>query len=237
MLAASPPSAGTAPLDGMSTSVTSSLIGDTTSVVGTSAAGSSSSDADTLGWTSCFNASAARSTYAAALYGSSAAAFEFDWQRVDVIYAGLISSLNKSCLHSPEVSRATPVYRKSIVGAPGVTFVNYTLRSNIANGGQVNLGGQRTPGRIVRWPWTEVTHSPNGGDRFMASGNLWMYVARGSGLWFDPGRVLELSDTFDLAIYLNLTRHYHSRSTGSKSVLLQNGAQTARPIVAMCSCT
>ena len=34
-----------------------------------------------------------------------------------------------------------------------------------------------------------------------------MYVARGSGLWYDAGRTLVCSDTIDLANYMNDTKY------------------------------
>ena len=48
-----------------------------------------------------------------------------------------------------------------------------------------------------------------------------MYLARGSGVWFDPGRVLAVSDVYDLAVYLNATHSYNPRSVGSKTALMQ----------------
>jgi len=119
--------------------------------------------------------------------------------------------MNQTCL-----GRAAMVYRRSIVGA---TFVDYPERTNIPHGGLINLGGPRAPARWRRWPWTEVLHSPGWG-RGMVDGQLWMYIARGSGLWFDPGLVLELSDTYDLAVFLNATKNYNPRSAGSKAGLM-----------------
>ena len=112
------------------------------------------------------------------------------------------------------------VYRKHIIGS---TFVDYPERTRIPNGALINRGGPRqgpTSQVAKTWPWIEVLHAPRAGVTSMAHGNLWMYIARGSGLWFNPGRVLALSDTWDLAVYLNVTRTYNPRSTGSKTWLL-----------------
>jgi len=158
--------------------------------------------------------------YALALYGTNAAAKEkaFNWSHVDVIYTSLLTGLNQTCF-----GQAQMIYRKPVIGA---TFVDYFERAKIDHGAVVNMGGPRASPRIRRWPWTEVLHSPRWG-RGMVDEQLWMYVARGSGLWFHPGRVLELSDTYDLAIYLNATKEYHSRSVGSKAALLQIGERWA----------
>jgi hypothetical protein len=166
-------------------------------------------------WQHCFDAIGSRAAYATALYGTSAAAAEdaFRWTHVNVIYPFLIPNLNTTCLNAADM-----VYRRVVVGA---TFVDYPERSKIMHGNTVNGGGPRAPPKWRRWPWTEVLHSPSWG-RGMVDEQLWMYVARGSGLWFNPGRVLELSDTWDLAIFLNYSG-YNGRSTGSKAALMQLG--------------
>lgn len=171
-------------------------------------------------WQHCFDAIGSRAAYATALYGTSAAAAEdaFRWTHVNVIYPFLIPNLNATCFNA-----AGMVYRRAVVGA---TFVDYPERSKIMHGNTVNGGGPRAPPKWRRWPWTEVLHSPSWG-RGMVDEQLWMYVARGSGLWFNPGRVLELSDTSDLAIFLNAS--YSARHTGSKAVLMQLGVCAPSP--------
>ena len=173
-------------------------------------------------WVSCFNSSSAgRAAYVQRIYGSEteAALKAFDWAQVDVIYHGAMQGLNHTCMYFAKL-----VYRRSIMGG---IFVDYPERTQVQNGRLINLGGPRGAERTAVWSWLEVMHSPSyglGGGHSMGQGNLWMYVARGSGLWFNPGRVLILSDTFDLAVYLNLTKTYSARSPGSKSVLMQKGA-------------
>ena len=46
-------------------------------------------------------------------------------------------------------------------------------------------------------------HTPYGGT---SHGVLWMYSARGSGLWYDTGRTLVVSDTIDVLNFLNASR-------------------------------
>ena len=58
-----------------------------------------------------------------------------------------------------------------------------------------------------------------------------MYIARGSGLWFQAGRVLALSDVWDLAVYLNATSIYNPRSVGSKTGLMDLATQRWRGVV------
>ena len=59
----------------------------------------------------------------------------------------------------------------------------------------------------------------------MGQHNLWMYIARGSGVWFNPGRVLALSDVWDLAVYLNATHRYNPRVVASKTMLIHYATQ------------
>ena len=62
----------------------------------------------------------------------------------------------------------------------------------------------------------------------MALQNLWMYVVRGSGLWFSPGLVLELSDALDLAMFLNMSKNYSTSQYGSKMALIEAASQLLR---------
>ena len=134
-----------------------------------------------------------------------------------MIYTRLVKGLNMTCLLQSE-----HLYRREIIGA---VFIDYPQRTDIPNGGAINRGGKRLnlsePLPLRRWPWLEVLHAPNYGVSSQGHGNLWMYIARGSGLWFDPGRVLALSDVWDLAVFLNATREYNPRSVASKTTLLK----------------
>ena len=150
------------------------------------------------------------------VYGTRASARKhaFSWERVDVIYPQLIRGFNQTCFGGLE-----HVYRRPIVGA---TFVDYPERSKIVHGALQNMGGPRVAPKARVWPWTEVLHSPSWG-RGMVDEQLWLYIAKGSGLWFNPGKVLEFSDTFDLAAYLNMSRVYNTHSVWSKGDILNRG--------------
>ena len=177
-------------------------------------------------WRNCFNTSTSRATYAQRLYGAEAASESpdgFTWTNVSVLYPHLLrGQLNGTCF-----GKADRAYRRSMLGG---FFVDYVERRNTVNGDLINRGGPRLPPQIVRWPWTEVMHSNHHGLTSMqggvGQGNLWMYVARGSGLWFDPGLVLEFSDTVDLAIYLNTSSSdYHPRSVDQKVKLFASATK------------
>lgn len=172
-------------------------------------------------WLSCFDAEGSRRRYAHEIYGSAAAEMLLDWRQLDVVYPQHLIGLNRTCWFNSKF-----VYRRGILGA---TFIDYPQRRLIPNGEMINRGGQRMselhPPHISRWPWVEVMHSPSYGVGSMSTGNLWMYVARGSGLWFRPGRVLALSDVFDLAVYLNATSYYNARNPSSKAQLLLEATQ------------
>ena len=60
---------------------------------------------------------------------------------------------------------------------------------------------------------------------------MWMYIARGSGTWFNPGRVLALSDVWDLAVFLNATREYNPRLVASKTYLMALATERLRGVV------
>ena len=143
----------------------------------------------------------------------------FHWSQIDVVYPHLLQGLNHTCLFG-----GSHVYRKGIIGG---TFVDYPSRLGIANGAAINRGGARlnlsNSAYNQTWPWMEVLHSP-GHDHTSKQGhdNLWMYMARGSGVWFNPGRVLVLSDTWDLAVYMNVTDRYSPRLVGTKTWLMQH---------------
>ena len=66
-----------------------------------------------------------------------------------------------------------------------------------------NKGGTRDAPTIHDGRWVEVVHTPYGGT---SHGVLWMYSARGSGLWYDTGRTLVVSDTIDVLNFLNASR-------------------------------
>jgi hypothetical protein len=166
------------------------------------------------GWTRCFNESATRPRYAHALYGLPTAPFA--WAQLDIVYLRLLVGLNMTCFLNSD-----HVYRREIQGA---VFVDYPERTRIANGAAINRGGVRLstdrPPQVHRWPWVEVMHNPSYGVATQGAQVLWMYMARGSGIWFHPGRVLALSDVWDLAVYLNETRNYNPRAVESKTILM-----------------
>ena len=168
-------------------------------------------------WTRCFNHTATVHHYTRAVYGTEESPANFDWARLDVVYFRLLKQLNMTCF----LSDSQGVYRREILGS---IFVDYPERTRIHNGAIINRGGLRLnltlPTPIRRWPWVEVLHDAGYGVASQGVGNLWMYLARGSGLWFDPGRVLVLSDVWDLATFLNATNSYNPRVPTSKTLLM-----------------
>ena len=170
-------------------------------------------------WVQCFNATASHARYAEAIYGSRFA--PLDWSRLDVIYPRLLLGLNKTCLLDSE-----HVYRREIMGS---IFVDYPERTHVANGVLINRGGQRLdmsrPPPIRLWPWVEVMHGPHYGVSSQDAQGLWMYLARGTGVWFNPGRVLAVSDAWDLAVYLNRSTTYNPRIPGAKTALIAHAKE------------
>ena len=132
------------------------------------------------------------------------------------MYPHLLFGLNASCFLESE-----HIYRRQIQGA---LFIDYPERKRTVNGGAINRGGMRIgedgPPQPQTWPWVEIMHDPGYGVTSQGSHVLWMYLARGSGVWFHPGRVLALSDMWDLAAYLNETHNYNPRAVQSKTVLM-----------------
>ena len=177
-------------------------------------------------WMQCFNETA-NANYTRLVYGTNETPADFDWRRLDIVYAPLLKKVNMTCLLSTE-----GVYRRDVQGA---TFVDYPERTKIPNGAAINRGGLRLnfsqPAPVRTWPWVEVMHSPSYGVSSMGHGNLWMYLARGSGLWFRPGRVLVLSDVWDLAEFLNLTTIYNPRLPSTKAVLMDRATGLLRGFV------
>jgi hypothetical protein len=178
-------------------------------------------------WLSCFNATEVSDPYARAIYNTSQPPEGFSFAKVDLVYPNLLHGLNLTCfLSSPHI------YRRGVIGA---LFVDYPERTRIPNGALINRGGARfdpkKPPPLRIWPWVEVIHTPHFGVAAQGGSNLWMYIARGSGLWFNPGRVLALSDVWDLAVYLNATSEYNPRSVGSKTALMQLATRRLRGVV------
>ena len=177
-------------------------------------------------WLRCFNTTASLAHYTRAIYGTDEPPADFEWSMLDVLYPHLLHGFNKTCFFDSD-----KVYRREIIGA---FFVDYPERTRIPNGALINRGGHRLdPSRLPpmrTWPWIEVMHAPHYGISSQGHGNLWMYIARGSGLWFDPGRVLALSDVWDLALYLNMTHEYNPRLPSSKTYLMQLATQRLRGV-------
>ena len=180
-------------------------------------------------WLNCFNSTASLRQYTRAIYGTAEPPDDFDWTKLDAIYLQpkLLVGLNVSCFLNSE-----HVYRRNILG---MVFLDYPERTRIPNGAAINRGGPRLdpskPPPTHHWPWIEVMHSPGYGIASQGAGNLWMYIARGSGLWFHPGRVLALSDVWDLAVYLNETAIYHPRFVSTKTVLLRRATEKLQGVV------
>jgi hypothetical protein len=68
-------------------------------------------------------------------------------------------------------------------------------------------GGARVPVHVEERQWVEVTHAFPSYQHLWNSerSGLWMYEARGSGLWHHAGRTLVASDVIDLARFLNVS--------------------------------
>lgn len=172
-------------------------------LVQSSAAGSSAAFGEqrpSLAWLNCFDSNSSRIPYAESVYGRGAGEW-FDWTSgLGLVHPKHMQGLNRSCWFSTKgIYRRYPPIGQ--VGKDVLSWVDYRPRSDRDGTRHDNRGGPRRPARVVDWSWTEVIHLPHLGGA-MSNANLWMYAVKGSGLWFNAGRVLDFSDTIDLAIYL-----------------------------------
>ena len=155
-------------------------------------------------WLRCFDAPASRVRYAETVYGPGAGAW-FHWTHgLELVYHERLVAWNHSCWYHD----AAGVYRRfppiKAMSSEPLSWVDFRPRSLLMPKRRLdNRGGDRVPARAADWSWVEVIHQPGLGGA-MALDHLWMYMAKGSGLWFHAGRVLECSDFIDLAMYLGL---------------------------------
>lgn len=75
--------------------------------------------------------------------------------------------------------------------------------AHTCSGDRPELGGVRAPPMERDAGWLEVSHTFSG--YFMERSGLWMYVARGSGLWYNASSTMVVPDAVDLARALNLS--------------------------------
>ena len=104
-----------------------------------------------------------------------------------------------------DVHGSIPLMGDSLLGVYG--------HEGLCYGAAANEGGHRRPPRRLDGDdtWVEVVHraavggaTDNPTSRLERQA-LWMYAARGSGLWYRTGATLVMSDTIDLVHALNFT--------------------------------
>ena len=163
-------------------------------------------------WLSCFDLSpASTSAYVQAVYGDTG---DFNWSAANVIWPWYLRQRNDSSNETAErcVIRQASVYKKKLIHAMWPDYRTHETTGHVPTKAHINRGGLSVNGtrrrcRPTVWGWIEVMHQPSVSVSrwYQASwaNQLWVYKARGSGLWYNAGRTLLCSDTIDLAEYLN----------------------------------
>ena len=168
--------------------------------------------------------SAELTSYLAGVYGdadASLAAEEWRWHRVDIVWLRLLPEWLREACHdrwprSPIGLGPGAVYRASGSANCGSTDQDQVdvrnrpceslwvyRHAHTCSGDRPEFGGVRGLPVERHAGWVEVTHTFSG--YFMERSGLWMYVARGSGLWYNASTTLVVSDAVDLARSLNLS--------------------------------
>ena len=186
-------------------------------------------------WLSCFDTSAAATAaYCAVIYGLTASAARiagaaFNWSNVAVIFPQFLRRAAAAKLTQSEsvtkcLLRSESVYKTEMMHAIWVNYRSHASTGHVPYDHFINRGGSRKPCEPANWGWIEVMHQPSLSiSRWYQSSwsdQLWMYVANGSGLWYNAGRTLLCSDSIDLASYLNYTQ-YRRRTGDTKPPLFE----------------
>ena len=187
-------------------------------------------------WLSCIDRSrAATAAYVRAVYRDSRALADFDWSTLQVLFTEFLRTNDKDSLRDC-LLQDERVYKKVFMH---VMWLNYRTQKSLGlyphehyiNRGSYpavksSLASRRLHAacKPVTWGWLEVLHMPSWSQSrpYQKSwGNqLWMYVVRGSGLWYHAGRTLLCSDTIDLVNYLNYSK-YSARTGDTKPPLFE----------------
>lgn len=172
--------------------------------------------------------------YLAAVYGRAAvqaALRSWDWRRVDVLWLDLLDDQMLGCIN--RYKRKDDADQGKLLWAAhgAVGFFLPPIGSkmewpvvwqyhheNACAGNRTEMGGWRTtPYDDRTGSWVEVFHYARPRRYGSAEGeldHLWLYRARGSGLWVHTGRTLTFDDTIDLQRFLD-NRASDGRGLGS----------------------
>ena len=173
---------------------------------------------DSGSWLSCFDRSAAASeAYVKAVYGEPGVK-TLDWSTLTVVFPWYLSRPDNSTSKETVdqcLLRSEQVYKKRLINALWVNYTSHRATGHVPTTAFINRGGfpnsTRKPCQQAVWGWVEIMHQPSVSVarwyQVSWTDQLWMYVVRGSGLWYYAGRTLLCKDTVDLAAFLNYSSY------------------------------
>lgn len=155
-------------------------------------------------------------TYLRRVYGSvtEAERLAWRWEMADVIWLDALPVSTRECILTPRTPGVWTVHTAQGFYLPPIGSkmehpVVWQYREELGCAGdRVEYGGQRTGPRFHAGRWMEVFHyfRPSYSDGYEAS-NLWLYQARGSGVWYWTGNTIVFDDTIDLLLYMRQREH------------------------------
>ena len=151
--------------------------------------------------------------YIRLVYGRGAgwqAAPSWNWSHIDYIHFNYLpGALRRLCswkLDRPE--RQGDVFHKTDFGglfSPPESLWHYR-HEKLCTGDEASKGGARGPPRVLDGTWREVSHVYV--KHSLERKAVYMYAARGSGLWYYTGKTIIVSDHYDLALHVNMKAVY-----------------------------
>lgn len=169
-------------------------------------------------------------TYVRSVYGpgmSRRGAITWNWSTVELVHLQhLPERIRRECSWQIVPHKQGDIFRKVGVAAlysPPSSLWQYQ-HVRLCTGDIASEGGKRGWTQIAEGSWREVTHAYIKHPlEFKA---VFMYAARGSGLWYHTGKTLVLSDHFDVARYVGMEKSYfrlnrtHGRGRGGPEGVL-----------------
>lgn len=150
----------------------------------------------------------------------------WDWLSVDVIWLDLLDDTMVACIMSFNSTvqwtahRAVGFYLPPI-GSKQQWPAIFQFRDELSCvGDHVEMGGSRSAPEDHVVGWVEVFHYMRRARYGAADGersNVWMYRARGSGVWVHTGRTLTFNDTYDLKTYIEQLEQDERAKSGNAS--------------------
>jgi len=182
----------------------------------------------------CLLKQPARSTrrYLNAVYGHNLpdhSVRDWDWRHVDVIWLSALDVLVRTCLMESVTPGRWAAHEAQGFFLPPIgskmeypVIWQYRAEMGCAQE-EANWGGARLRPYAINRSWVEVFHY-YGYGKGLDTPHLWLYQARGSGVYYRPGRTLVFSDHADLVTYLERV-HQERVSVNSKDRLISTASR------------